>query len=171
MLSCSASSTLASITRLLLLLLSFYCLLWLCHCYCYCKTQVALLLRLFGFTPAYCYLFARALPPSLPLSLCHMCCCLYLCLSHSGNVYHFTLPLLWQCHPGLLSLFLLLCSHMHNQRVCVCVYHILMHRRLNCELRWRRRSVASVRGVVEERGPDLGWMRTCCDKQSARDLR
>lgn len=123
MLSCSASSTLASITRLLLLLLSFYCLLWLCHCYCYCycKTQVALLLRLFGFTPAYCYLFARALPPSLPLSLCHMCCCLYLCLSHSGNVYHFTLPLLWQCHPGLLSLFLLLCSHMHNLRVCVCV--------------------------------------------------
>lgn len=166
MLSCSASSTLASITRLLLLLLSFYCLLWLCHCYCYCKTQVALLLRLFGFTPAYCYLFARA----LPLSLCHMCCCLYLCLSHSGNVYHFTLPLLWQCHPGLLSLFLLLCSHMHNLRVCVRITYLCTgDLTVNCAGDDDRSPLCVGRG--RGRGPDLGWMRTCCDKQSARDLR
>lgn len=167
MLSCSASSTLASITRLLLLLLSFYCLLWLCHCYCYCccycKTQVALLLRLFGFTPAYCYLFARALSRSFP----HVLLSLSLSVSLKQCLpFHFAPA---QCHPGLLSLFLLLCSHIHILFVCVSHTYVCMYRRLNCELRWRRRSVASVRGEGE--GPDLGWMRTCCDKRSARDLR
>lgn len=134
MLSCAASSTLASITRLLLLLLlSFYCigfaivivivivkrkLRYFCA-YSASHQPIVISLRVLSLSLSF---FTICAAGSIPVSVC------------LTNVYHFTLPLLWQCHPGLLSLFLLLCAH------------ILMHRRLNCELRWRRRSVDSGEG-------------------------